>query len=216
MFNHIHHDIPKLNRIDSPDGRVYETPTGKKYPSVTSIVGILGKKEIMEWRQRVGEDEANQVSRRATKRGTSIHSLCESYLKNEEVVPSMFDLRMFNSLKPFLNKINNIHCLETQLFSHHLQIAGTVDCVAEYEGRLSVIDFKSSRRVKTVEEIHTYFLQTSAYAVMFEELTGVPINRLVIIMGVDEDDPSIFIEHRDDWIHKFIDIRKDYAKLYKK
>lgn len=216
MFNHIHHDIPKLNRVDSPDGRVYETPTGKKYPSVTSIVGMLGKKEIMEWRQRVGEEEANRVSQRATKRGTSIHSLCESYLKNEEVTPSMFDLRMFNSLTPFLNKINNIHCLETQLFSHHLQTAGTVDCIAEYEGKLSVIDFKSSRRVKTVEEIHAYFLQTSAYAVMFEELTGVSINRLVIIMGVDEEDPSIFIEHRDDWIHKFIDARKDYAKLYKK
>jgi genome maintenance exonuclease 1 len=216
MFNHIHHDIPKLKRIDAEDGRVYETPTGKKYPSVTSVVGILGKREIMEWRERVGEEEANRISTRATKRGTAIHSLCEGYLKNEEVNPSIFDLEMFTSIKPILNKIDNVRCLETQLFSHHLRVAGTVDCVADFEGKISIIDFKSSRRVKTRDEIETYFLQTSAYSVMFEELTGIPITRLVIIMGVDNDKPLTFIEHRDDWIDKFIEVRQDYLKLYKK
>jgi hypothetical protein len=216
MFNHIHHDIPKLKRIDAEDGRVYETPTGKKYPSVTSVVGILGKREIMEWRERVGEEEANRISTRATKRGTAIHSLCEGYLKNEEVNPSIFDLEMFTSIKPILNKIDNVRCLETQLFSHHLRVAGTVDCVADFEGKISIIDFKSSRRVKTRDEIETYFLQTSAYSVMFEELTGIPITRLVIIMGVDNEKPLTFIEHRDDWIDKFIEVRQDYLKLYKK
>jgi genome maintenance exonuclease 1 len=216
MFNHIHHDIPKLKRIDAEDGRVYETPTGKKYPSVTSVVGILGKREIMEWRERVGEEEANRISTRATKRGTAIHSLCEGYLKNEEVNPSIFDLEMFTSIRPILNKIDNVRCLETQLFSHHLRVAGTVDCVADFEGKISIIDFKSSRRVKTRDEIETYFLQTSAYSVMFEELTGIPITRLVIIMGVDNEKPLTFIEHRDDWIDKFIEVRQDYLKLYKK
>lgn len=216
MFNHIHHDIPKLKRIDAEDGRVYETPTGKKYPSVTSVIGILGKREIMEWRERVGEEEANRISTRATKRGTAIHSLCEGYLKNEEVNPSIFDLEMFTSIKPILNKIDNVRCLETQLFSHHLRVAGTVDCVADFEGKISIIDFKSSRRVKTRDEIETYFLQTSSYSVMFEELTGIPITRLVIIMGVDNEKPLTFIEHRDDWIDKFIEVRQDYLKLYKK
>lgn len=216
MFNHIHHDIPKLKRIDAEDGRVYETPTGKKYPSVTSVIGILGKREIMEWRERVGEEEANRISTRATKRGTAIHSLCEGYLKNEEVNPSIFDLEMFTSIKPILNKIDNVRCLETQLFSHYLRVAGTVDCVADFEGKISIIDFKSSRRVKTRDEIETYFLQTSSYSVMFEELTGIPITRLVIIMGVDNEKPLTFIEHRDDWIDKFIEVRQDYLKLYKK
>lgn len=217
MFNHIHHDFPKLNRIDSASGRKYETPTGQKYPSVTSVVGLLGKQEILEWRKRVGEEEANKISSRAAKRGTAIHSLCESYLKNEEASPSIFDAETFNSIKPVLNEINNIHCLETQLYSHHLQVAGTVDCVAEFQKRLSIIDFKTSRRVKTREDIHGYFLQTSAYAVMFEEMTGIPVSRLVILMTVDDHkEPLVFIEKRDDWIDAFKDLRETYSKLKEK
>lgn len=213
MFHHIKHDIPKLVRVDKPEGRRYETPSGKSYPSVTSVVGLLGKAEIMAWRKRVGEEEANRVSARAAKRGTAIHSLCESYLLNEEVKPGPFDLVTFNSIKPLLNEINNVHCLETQLYSDYLQVAGTVDCIAEFRGRLSVIDFKTSRRLKSREDIHGYFLQTSAYAVMFEERTGIPIDQLVIMMSVDDEDPLLFVEKRDDWIFKFIELREDYAKL---
>lgn len=213
-FQHIKHDIPKLVRVDSPEGRKYQTPSGKSYPSVTTVVGMLGKAEIMEWRKRVGEEEANRISTRAAKRGTSVHSLCESYLLNEEVKPGLFDLELFNSIKPLLNDINNIHCLETKLYSDYLQVAGTVDCIAEFRGRMSVIDFKTSRRIKTREDIHGYFLQTSAYAVMFEELTGIAVDRLVIIMGVDDDQPLLFIEKRDDWISQFIQLREDYSKLH--
>lgn len=212
-FQHIKHDIPKLVRVDSPEGRKYQTPSGKSYPSVTTVVGMLGKAEIMAWRKRVGEEEANRISTRAAKRGTSVHSLCESYLLNEEVKPGLFDLELFNSIKPLLNDINNIHCLETKLYSDYLQVAGTVDCIAEFRGRMSVIDFKTSRRIKTREDIHGYFLQTSAYAVMFEELTGIAVDRLVIIMGVDDDQPLLFIEKRDDWISQFIQLREDYSKL---
>jgi len=215
MFEHIHHEFPKLTRVDSPNGRVYETPDGNRYPSVTSVVGILGKREIQEWRARVGEEEANRVSTRAAKRGTAIHSLCEDYLKNEPVSPSIFDLETFNSIKPVLNHINKIHCLEQQLFSHHLKVAGTVDCVAEFERRLSIIDFKTSSRVKSRDDIHGYFMQTAAYAVMFEEMTKVPVSRLVIIMTVDElKEPLVFVERRDDWIDGFIDLRETYSKLH--
>lgn len=213
-FQHIHHDIPKLTRVDSPSGRRYQTISGKSYPSVTSVLGLLGKKEIMAWRERVGEEEANRISSRAARRGTAIHTLCENYLLNEEVEVGPFDLEIFKSIEPYLNKINNIHGLETQLYSDYLQVAGTVDCVAEYEGKMSIIDFKTSRRIKTRDDIHGYFMQTAAYAVMFEEITKIPVPRLVIIMAVDDEQPLIFNEKRDDWINSFIELRENYSKMY--
>lgn len=215
-FQHIQHNIDKLVRIDSESGRVYQTPSGKAYPSVTSVLGLLGKAEILAWRARVGEEEANRISTRAARRGTAIHSLCEDYLLNREVNAGLFDLETFNSIKPYLNRINNIHCLETQLYSDYLQVAGTVDCIAEFDGRVSIIDFKTSKRLKTRDDIHGYFMQTSAYAVMFEERTGIPVDRLVIIMSVDDENPLLFIEKRDEWISKFITLREDYSKLYNK
>ena len=216
MFQHIPHDIPKLVRVDSEKGRTYQTPSGNAYPSVTSVLGLLGKAEIIEWRKRVGEEEANRVSARAARRGTAIHTLCENYLLNTAVNPGPFDLETFNSIRPFLDKINNVHCLETQLYSDYLQVAGTVDCIAEYEGKMSIIDFKTSKRLKTRDDIHGYFMQTAAYAVMFEERTGIPVGKLVIIMAVDDEKPLVFVEKRDDWIHHFIQLRQDYSKLYNK
>lgn len=213
MRTFIEHDFQPLKRIDSPAGRVYETPTGRKYPSVTSVLGMMDKSSLFEWRKRVGEEEANRVAARAASRGTAIHSLCEDYLYGKNPVPSMFDAQVFNSLKPHLDKIDNIHALESKLYSDYLQVAGTVDCVAEFDGRLSVIDFKTSRRLKTRDDIHGYFIQTAAYAVAFEERTGIPVSRLVIIMGVDDEQPLIFKEKRDDWIHQFIELREVYGKL---
>ena len=213
MFQHIPHDIPKLVRVDSEKGRIYQTPSGNAYPSVTSVLGLLGKAEIIEWRKRVGEEEANRVSARAARRGTAIHTLCENYLLNRDVNPGPFDLETFNSIRPFLDKINNVHCLETQLYSDYLQVAGTVDCIAEYEGKMSIIDFKTSKRLKTRDDIHAYFMQTAAYAVAFEERTGIPIGRLVIIMGIDNDDSRIFIEKRDNWIAGFRKLRLEYKNL---
>jgi genome maintenance exonuclease 1 len=213
MFQHLHHDISKLVRVDSPEGRRYTTPEGKSYPSVTAVSGLHGKQAILEWRKRVGEEEANRVSARASRRGTSIHSLCEDYLRNKEVSPDMFDLEAFSSIKHELNKINNIHCLETQLYSDFLKVAGTVDCVAEYDGRISVIDFKTSARLKSRDDIHSYFMQTAAYAVMFEERTSIPVSRLVILMSVDgQKNASVFIEKRDDWIDRFIKLREEYRR----
>jgi len=179
-------------------------------------LGILGKAEILAWRARVGEAEANKISSRAARRGTAIHSLCEDYLLNKEVDPGLFDLETFRSIRPFLDRINNIHCLETQLYSDYLQVAGTVDCIAEFDGKMSVIDFKTSKRIKTRDDIHGYFMQTSAYAVMFEERTGIPVGKLVIIMSVDDEQPLIFTEKRDDWINMFIDLREDYSKMLNK
>ena len=145
MFNHIALELPKLKRVTNTDGsRVYETPTGKKYPSVTTVTGLLKKDIITAWRKQVGNEEANKISSTAAKRGTRIHTLCEKYLLNEEVSVGMFDNEMWDSLRPLLDDIDDIYALEQPLYSDHLQVAGTVDCIAKYKGKLSVIDFKSS------------------------------------------------------------------------
>ena len=211
MFEHIHHDIPKLERSTAPDGsRVYSTPSGRAYPSVTTVTGLLKKAEILEWRKRVGEEEANRISRTAAARGTRVHTLCESYLRNESVAPGIFDVETFNSIKPLLNEINYVRCLETPLYSDYLESAGTVDCIADFRGKRSVIDFKTSKRVKSRDNIHDYFIQTSAYAVAFEERTRLPVSQLVIIMAVDNEDPLVFVEKRDDWIDGYLELRRQY------
>lgn len=214
MFNHIHLELPKLKRVTSDDGtRVYETPTGKKYPSVTTVTGLLKKRAILEWRKKVGDEEANRIASTAARRGTRLHTLCEKHLLNENVSVNMFDQEMWNSVKPHLSDINNIYALESSLYSNHLEVAGTVDCIAEYKGKLSVIDFKTSRRVKTRDDIHDYFIQCSAYAVAFEEMTGKPVSRLVVIMGVDNEQPLIFQERRDDWVSEFKKLRAEYKRI---
>ena len=125
----------------------------------------------------------------------------------------MFDKDIFTSLIPHLDKIDNIHALESPLYSHHLKVAGTVDCIAEYKGKLRIIDFKTSSKLKNRDWIHGYFMQTAAYAVMFEELTGIPVGRMLILVGVDNEDPQIFTERRDDWIGEFKVLRNNYLQI---
>ena len=189
MFNRIHHDFPKLLQENVDGTRCYVTPTGERYPSVTTVLSDYGKEAILEWRKRVGEEKANEVSRKATTRGTSVHKALEMYLSNEDVsslemlpnVKSLF-VRMKQEIDA---KVNNIHCLEDRLFSHELKLAGTVDCIAEYKGVLSVIDFKTSIRLKKKENIGGYFMQGAAYATMFNEMTNLNIDQVVILIGVD-------------------------------
>jgi genome maintenance exonuclease 1 len=215
MKTFIHHDFDKLQRDTSPDGkRVYKTPSGRAYPSVTTVTGLHTAKGIAQWRARVGEQEANRISSRASARGTRIHSLCESYLRDEGCEPDIFDRELFESIKDWLSDIDNIHALEDPLYSDYLEVAGTVDCIAEFQGKLSVIDFKTSSKPKDRDDIHNYFMQTSAYAVAFEERTGIPVGRLVIIMAVENDDPRLFIEKRDNWIGGFRKLRLDYKNKF--
>lgn len=187
-FNHILHLLPTLIREQSEGTRYYVTDDGKKYPSVTTVLADYGKEGIMAWRKRVGDKEADRVSRQATTRGTSVHKMVENYLNNappysDEPLPNAKSL--FVSMKSTLDRINNIHCLESFLFSHELGLAGQVDCIAEFDGVLSVIDFKTSKRLKKKADINSYFMQTSAYAKMFEERTGLKVEQSVIIIGVD-------------------------------
>jgi len=214
MKTFIHHEYPKLERKTSADGsRVYATPSGRAYPSVTTVTGLHSKQGILDWRKKVGEEAANAISTRAANRGTRIHQLCEDFLLGEHVEPDIFDQDLFKKIRTHLDRIDNIHALESPLYSDHLEVAGTVDCIAEYDGKLAVIDFKTSSKLKQRDWIHGYFMQTSAYAVMFEERTGIPIGKLVIIIGVDDEEPQIFTEKRDDWIDEFKELRLQYKQV---
>jgi genome maintenance exonuclease 1 len=217
MFNYCPpKEIPKIESQTFTDGkRYYVTPEGKKLPSVTTVVGAQKKQAIMEWRRRVGEEVANKISKQATTRGTNMHSLCEYYLNNEPKPPGvvMPDAKeMFISIKPYLNKINNIHYQEVGLWSSQLGLAGRVDCIGEYEGRLSVIDFKTSKKAKDRESILDYFWQCTAYALMYEELVGQPIDELVIIMAVQDSTPLIFKEKTQDHIEGLVKAIDYYHK----
>jgi genome maintenance exonuclease 1 len=218
MFNYCTpKQLQDLQSETFPDGkRYYKLPDGTKLPSVTTVLGAMKKDAIMAWRKRVGEAEANRISKKATGRGTNVHSLCEKYLNNESLGEMMPDAQeMFLSLKPLLNRINNIHYQEQALWSTQLGMAGRVDCIGEFDGQLSVIDFKTSKKIKSKVQIEDYFWQTSAYALMYEELIGVPINNLVIIMAVEDEQPLLFqekTEHHIDGLVKAIQFYKDQYK----
>ena len=221
-FKHIGCDIDYDLETETINGkRFYKTPEGLLYPSVTTITSQHGKDKIIEWRKRVGEEEANRISTKASNRGTKVHKICENYLNNEEdyartnpahIHKTMPDtIAMFKSLQPLLDEhVNNIHALEIPLYSHHLRVAGRVDCIAEYDGKLSIIDFKTSGKLKEESWIKGYFMQCSAYAVMYEERTGIPVSQIVIMIAVDSEHPQVFIKKRNDYIKDFISYREAY------
>jgi CRISPR/Cas system-associated exonuclease Cas4 (RecB family) len=207
MFNYCPpKNLQDLQSQTFPDGKRYYTlPDGTRLPSVTTVLGAQKKDAIMAWRKRVGEDVANAISKKATGRGTNVHTLCERYLNNESLGDVMPDAKeMFYTLKPYLNKINNIHYQEQALWSKQLGMAGRVDCIGEYDGVLSSIDFKTSKKIKSHEDIEDYFWQTSAYALMYEELIGEPIHQLVIIMAVEDNQPLVFIQKTEDHIEGLV------------
>lgn len=189
-----------------PDGkRFYTLPDGTRLPSVTTVLGAQKKQAIMKWRKRVGEEKANAISKKASGRGTNVHKLCEKYLNNESLPDMMPDVKeMFYSIKPFLNNIDNIWYQEQALWSKQLGLAGRVDCIGEYEGILSVIDFKTSSRIKTEEDILDYFFQECAYALMMEEMINEPIHQLVTIMAVENSQPLIFKQKTEDHIEGLV------------
>lgn len=222
MFTHVEHGIvlPKLTRETTESGRKYFTPEGNAYPSITTVLSILSKQAIMEWRKRVGEEEANKISRQASTRGTAVHSLAENYLNNNEdwnkgAMPA--NLASFNDIRPILDEhIDNVWMQEQFLYSDKLKCAGQVDCIAEYDNKLSIIDFKTSRRVKKKEDITSYFIQMAFYAAAFYERTGIPIRQGVIIMSVDGNEPLVFKENTYDYLEHFQSVRKKYKEIYEK
>ena len=219
MFTHNNpYEIAKLKSVTEDGKRYYVTPEGNKYPSVTTVAGIFAKDGIVKWRKRVGEEKAQKITTQASVRGTAVHKICEDYINNDadylkNQMPS--NIESFNNIKPIIDQsIDNVVMQECTLYSDFLQVAGTVDCVAEWDNKLSIIDFKTSRKTKKREWIDNYFMQTAAYAVMFEERTKKPIDQIVILITVDNEEPQIFIEKRDEWIWKFVDARSEYRRRY--
>jgi len=220
MFTHHDHgiELPHITRKTTEQGRRYFTPTGEAYPSVTTVLGILSRASIAAWRKRVGEAEANQISGQAARRGTAVHKICENYIDNKEDYaegqqPS--NMFMFNTMKAVLDKkINNIWFQEAFLYSDELETAGQVDCIAEYDGKLSIIDFKTSRKLKKEEFIQNYFMQVSFYAKAFEERTGIPVDQGVVLIGVDDSEPQEFIIDTSEYLDHFKAVREKYKELY--
>jgi len=201
-------------RTENHNGkRHYVTPEGGLYPSITTILSEFSKASIQEWRKRVGETEANKISGKASRRGTSLHSVCESYIKNEDgyldgQTPNIVEL--FKNIEPFLERIDNVHGVELALYSDHFGVAGRTDLIAEFDGVLSVIDYKTSNRIKKKEWCESYFAQGAFYGIAYEELTKIPVSQVVIIIAVDNEHPQLFVEKRDDWVDKIWEAKKLY------
>lgn len=204
MFEHVLTELNEMESVTTDSGRKYKTPEGVNLPSITTVLSILSRDSIPAWRKRVGEAEANKISHRASSRGTRVHEIIEKYINNDEdyrngYTPDIID--SFIAIRPILDdRIGRVFAQEAPLYSNHLGVAGRVDCVAEFDGKLSIIDFKTSLKPKRLDWIKNYFMQESAYAIMWEERTGQPITQLVTIISVDNHEPQIFIEHRDNWV----------------
>lgn len=203
-----------LSAETTAKGRVYVSPDGTRYPSITTVLSLLSRDAIAAWRARVGEEEANKVSYRASTRGTKVHEIVEQYLDNEhdptKWTPDI--LASLENLKPYLHRIDKIYEQECPLYSKYLGVAGRVDCVGVFDGVPSIIDFKTSKRIKKKEKITNYFMQEAAYAIMWEERTGMPIVNLVTIMDVDNEQPLLFVEHRDNWTKQLLETIEMYKR----
>tara|TARA_B100000085_G_scaffold94220_1_gene85390 strand:- start:191 stop:859 length:669 start_codon:yes stop_codon:yes gene_type:complete len=211
MFKTVGPPVPltEMNAVTKGDGlRLYEVGDGKWYPSVTTVTSHRKKDSIIKWRKRVGEAEANKISGRASARGNKFHSMVESYLKNETV---SFDDKsplasfLFKTAKETLHRIDNIHLLESPLYSDSLRIAGRVDCIAEYDGELAVIDFKTSTKEKKESWIENYFVQETAYAAMYYERSGVKVDKIVTIIATEEGGMQIFEKYDLDYYYVLLE-----------
>ena len=195
-----------LKTKTTEEGRRYITPDGDAYPSVTTVLSDYNKAAILEWRKRVGNEEANKISRLASSRGTRVHSLCENYLKNDlpdmKIKTLMPDVKqMFNSIRPVMDeRISVVYALEQALYSNKLQLAGRVDAIAKWDGSTSIIDFKTSSKPKKEEWIQNYFYQCTAYALMAEEILKQKIDQIVVLIAVNENEPQVFVKEKDEYV----------------
>jgi genome maintenance exonuclease 1 len=215
MFNHIDVNLPCLERETIDGVRYYKVPDAEellRLVSITSVTSHKNRQFFANWRKKIGEEEADKITRQATSRGTDMHSLVEHHLKNEDL-PHVQPLSefLFKIAKPDLNRINNVYTLEGSLYSKVLGIAGTVDCIAEFDGELAIIDFKTSKKPKPREWIEHYFVQCVAYACMFYELTEIPVKKLVIIMACENGECVVY-EERDK--SKYIKLLTEYIREF--
>jgi len=205
----IHHNFLgdlELEKKESDGMRLYNLPNGDWVPSITTVTSFYNREIFVKWRKRIGLEEANRITKRATARGTDFHQVCQDYLENKELNWDDYQPLskfMFIHAKPYLDKINNIHAIERTLYSEYLGLAGRVDAIGEYEGELAVIDFKTSEKIKPEEWLENYFVQEMFYGSAYYELTGIPIVKLITIMVTPGGDVKVFDKRN----------KNDYIKL---
>jgi|TARA_B100000073_G_scaffold171028_1_gene141405 genome maintenance exonuclease 1 len=200
-FNHVGpaKEIVELDSRTTPKGRFYKAPNGNWYPSVTTVTGHKAIEGIKKWEQRVGWTKAESIRRSSSWRGTKFHGIVEEYFKgNLEKVKESKGLPsyLFGFARETLDRIDNIHCLEAPLYSDDLCLAGRVDCIAEFDGELAIIDFKTTGTLKKEDWLHKYFVQEAAYAYMYYERTGVEVKKLVTL-SVAEDGQTQVVQKYD-------------------
>ena len=209
-YNHIPVELPQLTTETINHKRFYVTPEGNKYPSITTVLSVRNKQGLFEWRKRVGEAVVNHIARTAAARGTKVHHMCEDYLNNmHNESPEKFAEHAKNFLpwclfkrlrRGVLCNIDNIHAQEAGLYSDKYKVAGRVDCIAEYKGTLSIIDFKTSTKERSEAWNENYYIQGSAYAEMFGERTGIEINQVVILVVTEDGTVQEFIKNKDKYL----------------
>ena len=221
MFNHLEgYESVSLPTENVNGQRYYVTPEGKHYPSVTTVTGLMNRKWLAQWKKFVGEEKANKISRQASGRGTRYHYMQEDFINNVDIEEKLakatpLDLMMFNQTRKLTSKLGDIYMLEGSMYSNELEMAGRVDCIAEFAGKVSVIDFKTSTKRKIPSKIKNYFIQETAYAKMFEEMYDVPIERIVTIIAVEETGQSqLFVEEPNKWYDQLVELRQQYREEY--
>ena len=220
-FNHVGLEPIEMVARTTEGERLYLTPTGNRYPSVTTVIGNNSKKKaaIAKWRKRVGSEEANCISSRAARRGDKVHKLYEYYINNEltddilgEDVQSKY---MFNNSRHVIDRINNVYLQEAALYSDILKIAGRVDCIAEYNGVLSIIDFKTSAKPKRESYLYDYYVQEAAYAVMLRECYNMTVKQLVTIIACENGDTQVrVVEPKREYFLKLYEYIQEYRNTY--
>jgi ATP-dependent exoDNAse (exonuclease V) beta subunit len=221
-YNHKTINLPEITAKTADGVRLYETPEGNKYPSITTVLSVRNKKGLFEWRKRVGEEVANYVAQKAANRGTAVHQMCEDFLNNmslnypdswaqhkKKFLPYTLFKQLRNSV---LQKVNNIYAQECGLYSDKYKVAGRVDCIAEYNGKLSIIDFKTSTKERSDAWNESYYIQASAYAEMFEERTGIAINQICILVVTEDGVVQEFVKDKTEYLPMLTDTIKEWEE----
>ena len=222
LFNHVPVKLPKLTATNKDGVRLYETPEGNFYPSITTVLSIRKKEGLMEWRKRVGNDVANYVARTASARGIKVHHMCEDYLNNqhldspdkwEEHKKDFLPWCLFGQLRDkALNNIDEIYTQECSLYSDKYKVAGRVDCIAKYKGVPSVIDFKTSTKERSDEWNENYYIQGTAYSEMFHERTEISISQVVILVVTEDGTVQEFIKNKYNYLDDLSEAIEEWSK----
>ena len=205
----------ELKKKETPGCRLYELPSGQWVPSITSVTSFYNRQIFINWRKKVGIEEANRITKKATTRGTDYHEAAQAYLENRDLVWEDYlpaTRFMFHHSTPYLDKINNIHAIERTLYSEYYGLAGRVDCIAEYEGELAVIDFKTSEKIKPEKWLENYFVQEMFYASAYYELTEIPVKKLITIMVTPGGEVKVFDKrNKGDYIKLLVRYIKEFV-----